>query len=255
MSLQVKVSGVQKGCAVTQAAHTLDISRHGVRLSNVPLITEPGQIVTIHHGENRAKFRVAWVGIQGTPSAGQSGLRTLEGEPYIWAIDLPVGASDEHEVPVLIPDRRSEEDRRASDRFDSGGGVQCWKEGEQAWQHAKLGNLSKGGCFIESRKPWPVGTKMRIQFIASGLRIRAKAEVRTSVPEEGMGVRFVEFTEQDGQKLEGLLNSLIPKVKEGSSSPLMSHSDMLALKLERWFQQNEQLSREQFVRILTGRDQ
>jgi hypothetical protein len=96
---------------------------------------------------------------------------------------------------------------------------------------------------------------MRIQFFASGLRVRAKAEVRTSIAEEGMGVRFVEYTEQDGQKLEGLLNSLVPKSKESSSSPLMSRSDVLALKLERWFQQNEQLSREQFLRILTGRDQ
>jgi len=257
MSLPIKVFAARKGRMVVQTAHTLDISRHGACISGVPCLDSPGQSVTIQCGENKAKFRVSWVGLEGTPAAGQVGLEALEGEPYIWGVDLPIDGPDEYEKPLPLADRRQHDERRSSSRCESGGGVQCWKEGESACLYGKLANLSKGGCFIETKSPFPAGTIVRVQFVAaSGVKVRVTGEVRNVRPDKGMGVIFKSLAEQDREKLEALLHSVVQKATgKGSSSlsSLMSRSDMLALRLEQWFRQNENLSREQYLKFLTAR--
>jgi len=257
MSLPIKVFTFQAGQAVSHLAHTLDISRGGALISDAPYLDSPGQEVTIQYGEKKARFRVAWVGTLGTPTAGQAGLRALDGQPYIWDVELPTDISDEHEQPVVQHDRRQQDDRRSSPRFESGGGVQCWKEGDIACLYGKLANLSRGGCFIETKSPFPAGSVVRLQFIVSGVKLLAKGEVQTVRPDKGMGVSFKSFAGQSDEKLDALLNSLIHKAssqeKQSGSLPLMSRSEKLALKLERWFRQNENLSREQYLKLLTGR--
>jgi Tfp pilus assembly protein PilZ len=258
MSVPITVFAVHRGQKVKQFAHTLDISRFGVRVFGVPFLDTPGQIATIEYSEQKAVFRVVWVGPEGTPAAGQVGLVAIKGEPYIWGVDLPSEGPDEHETLMLVPDRRQQEDRRGSPRLSSGGGVQCWKEGTTSCLYGNLGNLSRGGCFIETKTPFAPGTTVRLQFIVAGVKVCARGEVRNAQPGKGMGLTFKSFTEQDRQKLEAMLNSLVQKSRSTAkedASTLMSRSDVLVLKLDHWFRQNESLSRDQYLQLLTGRQE
>jgi len=117
--------------------------------------------------------------------------------------------------------------------------------------HGKLTNLSKGGCFVETKTPFGSGTAIRLQFIAMGVKVRAEGEVRTVVANQGMGVMFTSFEGRHDQKLECLLNGIMAK-DTSSSARLVSRHDIVAQTLEQWFQSNDQLSREQYLDLISG---
>ncbi len=76
---------------------------------------------------------------------------------------------------------------------------------------AYLTNVSKSGAFIRSRDPWPVGTRLRMRFtiflddpeIFEGLG----EVVRISDRPRGMGVTFLELTEQSQKLVDRILSS------------------------------------------------
>jgi uncharacterized protein (TIGR02266 family) len=60
-----------------------------------------------------------------------------------------------------------------------------------------VSNISRSGCFLKSREPWPVGTKLNLRFtlLADDPEIlEARGEVvRVSERPRGMGLRFLEL--------------------------------------------------------------
>jgi Tfp pilus assembly protein PilZ len=80
-----------------------------------------------------------------------------------------------------------------------------------AWEHSgiskvsRVGVLAVGGLFITTPEPPPVGDTIRIVFEVPGGEVRARAIVRISQRNKGMGV---EFTSME-QKARALLNRLM----------------------------------------------
>jgi uncharacterized protein (TIGR02266 family) len=72
-----------------------------------------------------------------------------------------------------------------------------------------LTNVSRSGAFILSREPWPVGTKLRLRFtvLADDPEIlEGSAEVvRVSDTPPGMGVAFLELTEDSKKLIDRIL--------------------------------------------------
>jgi uncharacterized protein (TIGR02266 family) len=60
-----------------------------------------------------------------------------------------------------------------------------------------VSNISRSGCFLKSRDPWPVGTKLNLRFtlLADDPEVlEARGEVvRVSERPRGMGLRFLEL--------------------------------------------------------------
>lgn len=77
------------------------------------------------------------------------------------------------------------------------------KELSVVWHHggqrfiSPVHNLSLGGAFIQSAEPPPFGTILKLLFRVSGKVARARAVVRRSVPNEGMGIEFVAMEHED----------------------------------------------------------
>ena len=71
-------------------------------------------------------------------------------------------------------------------------------------------NLSLGGCFIETQKPFSVGEKflMDIQLDGDAKSIRVKGEV-TNANRMGMGIVFEEVSDDSLRKLGNLLYKII----------------------------------------------
>ncbi len=71
-----------------QSAHTVDISNSGARLAGLEESLECGEVVKLECGRREASFRVAWIGAQGTASAGQAGLECLTADADLWKLEL-----------------------------------------------------------------------------------------------------------------------------------------------------------------------
>jgi hypothetical protein len=61
----------------------------------------------------------------------------------------------------------------------------------------RISDLSATGAFIDSMTHIPVGSKVKLTFIVAGREIQAVAEVAHAMPQFGMGVRFVELSDED----------------------------------------------------------
>ena len=53
-------------------------------------------------------------------------------------------------------------------------------------------NLGVGGCFVETKYPFPKGTKVRVQFRCEGRSFRCRALVTHTDGGRGMGLAFTE---------------------------------------------------------------
>ena len=80
-----------------------------------------------------------------------------------------------------------------------------------AWEHSgirkvsRVGVLAVGGLFITTPEPPPVGDTIQMIFEVPGGEVRARAIVRDSQRNKGMGVEFTSM----GQKARALLNQLM----------------------------------------------
>ena len=95
-------------------------------------------------------------------------------------------------------------ERRGSGRFDKVFAV--YLTGDNGLARGIARNISDGGMFIETREPFPLGSKIWITFTedTSGTELSALAEVRYQCflnyagppganALRGMGIRFVQF--------------------------------------------------------------
>jgi predicted secreted Zn-dependent protease len=71
-----------------QMACTYEISYKGARLAQVKGITQVGQEVWVQRQMCKAKYKVVWVGKDGTEQQGQVGLECVEPEEIIWEKEL-----------------------------------------------------------------------------------------------------------------------------------------------------------------------
>src|SRR3954469_16816620 len=80
----VKVWGVDiNGMPFMQTAHALDVTRLGARLVDLFCLPEIGEI-TVQHGGQKARYKIAWTGTLGGAEAGQVGVRLIEPDKNIW---------------------------------------------------------------------------------------------------------------------------------------------------------------------------
>lgn len=78
----------------TVLATTLDANKLGAKLGGVCIPLTKGQVVTVQYQHRRCQFRIAWVGVRGTPTASQVGLECLDPGKNIWGVDLPDRVAD-----------------------------------------------------------------------------------------------------------------------------------------------------------------
>lgn len=78
-----------------------------------------------------------------------------------------------------------------------------------------LTNISRSGAFIRTRDPWPVGSRLRLRFtvMADDPEIlEGVAEVvRVSDSPRGMGVVFLELSEESKRIIDRVLERRGPK--------------------------------------------
>jgi PilZ domain-containing protein len=73
-----------RGRPLDQRVMTVNISRRGALLEGIHGLLGPGAIITLARGRNREQYRVAWVGAEDTPAAGQIGVAAVDPNTSFW---------------------------------------------------------------------------------------------------------------------------------------------------------------------------
>ncbi len=71
----------------THLAHTVDITENGARLGALRTRLQPGTVISLQRGSQRAKFQIAWVR-QLAPNELQAGIESLQPQTSFWGVDL-----------------------------------------------------------------------------------------------------------------------------------------------------------------------
>jgi hypothetical protein len=82
-----------------EAASTVNVSRKGSLLKDVPAKLAVGDVVGLTSGEQKGKFRVVWVGQAGTSEASHVGLQSLEFGKDIWDLSQLADGVDTYTRP------------------------------------------------------------------------------------------------------------------------------------------------------------
>ncbi len=216
--LPVRIYGTDgAGKPVNETAWTLDVSPRGARLKGLPHWSGLGEIVTIRHGDEKARFRVMWIGEHGTAREGQVGVLCMDNGRSIWGM-LPV-----NDEPAMTEDSTAaagakavaaatstakRRNRRSETRHTLGGEAQVRERGVAAAHRTGLRDISLNGCYLEMTTPLRPGTKVDVTVSAGDEQIIAKGEVTVAHRGTGMGVRFTQVTPMNRHRLERLVERL-----------------------------------------------
>jgi hypothetical protein len=124
-------------------------------------------------------------------------------------------------------------DRREAKRISYICEVECDASGVSRLA-TRLNDLSLTGAFIDSMTCFAAGTIVNLRFHVKNIRIETTAEVRYSMPQMGMGVRFLDLKPEHEAALEALIEGkplvLPPPVAEPATRAASTQSkepDML----------------------------
>ncbi len=188
---------------------TLNISRNGALLSRVEVNLNIGDVIGLQKGVAKAKYRVKWLGKKGSANQGQAGLECMEPTRNVFGVEDSAAVSDVREQAGL--QRRTREsggdrgERRASPRYKCDLGVQVRMEGTEMNLWSRCTDLSEGGCYVESRSPVKVGTKLTVTFFLQPESLILPAIVRTSFPGMGIGLQFQFSSSVESSRLQRFL--------------------------------------------------
>lgn len=99
---------------------------------------------------------------------------------------------------ISKPGRRAPvRDRRYAIRYPFAADVQLLDLESGARADGVTSDISMGGCFICTSKPFPVGARARVTFTRKSQSVEALAVVRIVKPRIGMGIEFIDLNARD----------------------------------------------------------
>jgi hypothetical protein len=218
----IRVFGMDsQGRPVNLPAQTVDVSQHGARVAGVRSWTHPGEIIGVRYGTEKARYRIVWVGSEGTQFTGQIGLQCVETGKYIW--DAPATASASVPKPTpAVPSRKLgpqfsisaptpvsfDDPHRREARFSISGGANIREAGKNIPQWARLQDLSAGGCYVETTAPLAPFSRVEITLHVGETKIEAQGTVTVKHPLVGMGIQFTELSPMNRERLHQVISQI-----------------------------------------------
>jgi hypothetical protein len=201
IKLAVRIFGTDAdGRVFSENVHTCNISRHGAELMGVQTNLKVDDIIGLACGANKGRFRVRWIGRPNTTDAGRLGLLNLAPEKPLWDVPTPEGI--EKGTWPNAPDRRVEP------RVKCKCSVEIYADNQTAPIRSRTGDLSLGGCFIEMSIPLPTASMAKVGVWLNETKIWTRIKVVSCTPGFGIGVKFLEISAADKQKLRDFLQSM-----------------------------------------------
>jgi len=96
-------------------------------------------------------------------------------------------------------------ERRNAQRYICRGEASIWHPGVRHFVRGTVSDVSLSGCYVEVMTPLNVRDKVVLTLNINETQIRTPAEVRTSHPGMGMGLKFVDMTEMARSSMRALI--------------------------------------------------
>lgn len=155
-------------------------------------------------------------------------------------------------------------EKRRSPRYKCEGSVELREDGCDVRTWASFTDISLHGCYVEAQATYPAGTALHMKLEANGFKVESKGTVRVNYPYLGMGIAFVDMSEENRAHLKDLLGSISrPSVIIGpgvvsahpTAAPLeavppVSNPQAAIEALGEFFKSRQMLMRDEFLKIL-----
>jgi hypothetical protein len=199
--LQVRIAGIDaSGRPLLQVVTTRDISRQGALLEGVGGTFKLGEIISVSYKNNKARFRVSWMGDTGTDRAGQMGVQSIDPAKCIWdAATLPPSAPD-----TFAPQAK---ERRQHKRIACRLGAELHIAGVEALVRGEITNLSEGGCFVAMSTLPEDKSRLKIIVWANEAKLAMQGVVASRRPGFGISIKFTEMPEDVRGQLQRFIQS------------------------------------------------
>ena len=164
---------------------------------------------------------------------------------------------------ATVGERFEGAEKRRSPRYKCEGSAQICEENCDIHTWVTFSDISLHGCYVEAQATYPVETVLHMKLEANGVRFETKGVVRVSYPYLGMGIAFVEMSEDNIAALKRLLATIsrptiimgpgiassLPAVDPLQLPPITKAEAAISALVE-FFESRQMLMREEFVRIL-----
>ncbi|HVP43220.1 MAG TPA: PilZ domain-containing protein [Terriglobales bacterium] len=232
MVVPVRIWGTDvDGKPFSQLAHTLDITSSGARVGGMRVLLNSREVVWVQCRHRKAQFRVVWTGRPGGAREHQVGIECIEEARHIWGLELAGETeSDPYESPEPLGEDRGGKEHRRHIRYPVTGRVDVRNPyATSGGFSAQIGDVSAGGCYIQTSTPWPIASPVRLALHIGKFEMVMRGVVRTHHPDVGMGVEFAEpHSDDDAMRFQQLLDYM-EKGESGQSATSQLKPNALAL--------------------------
>ena len=218
ISFPILVRGFDShGAPFAVSTETFDVSHAGASVRGLQALVQPGTKIEIEYKDQKAWYRVQWIGKNGSNKAGCVGVRCLE-RKYMWDVPATSWDRDTYGESVVGWDGR---ERRLFGRRSCRIEAQVSVPGSQVRLDGRVTDISLGGCYVEMLAPLPVDTVVELVLTTGDIVLRVSGKVRTSQTGLGMGVAFSIFGVGEFEKLRRIAPAAsIPESSKPSGKPL-----------------------------------
>ncbi len=167
-------------------------------------------------------------------------------------------------IPAGHDDRFQGAEKRRSPRYKCEGSAEMRGEGCEVRTWATFTDVSLHGCYVEAQATYPAGSILHLKLDANGIRVETQGSVRVNYPYLGMGIAFVDMSEENQARLKQLLATIsrpsmimgpgiassLPATEPLEAVPLISSPQAAVQALVEFFESRQMLMRDDFLRIL-----
>ena len=161
---------------------------------------KPGEIISVSYKNNKARFRVTWMGDTGTDRAAQIGVQSIDPAKCIWdAATLPPPAADTYVAQA----KESRQHQRVPCKL----GAELYIQGSDTLVRVHVTDISVGGCFAEMPTLPLDKSRLKIVVWANDIKLAIQGAVVSRSPGFGVSIKFTEMTEEVRQQLQRFIQS------------------------------------------------
>ncbi len=211
VEVPVRVFGTDKhGQVFSEKVLTVSVSRTGAEIAGLRSELALDEIVGLTYGSNRVHFRVKWIGAAGTARAGHVGLLNVAPQKSLWDFPLPADAIDTYESGSV--------EMRKTPRWRCQNSIEVHvATGASFW--GTVADLSLEGCYVEMPLPLDPGTKLKVGIWFGQTKAWAEAQVAHRTPGVGVGLKFIQISEQDRDLIRRFIENLAPFARKPLRAP------------------------------------
>jgi len=194
--LEVRIAGIDaNGRPLLQLATTRNISRQGALLEGIQSLFKTDEVISISYKNNKARFRVAWMGSAGTDKAGQIGVQSVDPSKCIWdAATLPPSTDDTYAAKA--------KERRQHERVPCKLGAELYMQGANAPVRVLLRNISVGGCFVAMPTLPSENGELKIVVWVNEAKLTIQGVIASRRAGFGISIKFTDMTREVREQLQ-----------------------------------------------------